>query len=142
MSQNNIKPISFAVGAAFIGSLAIASTGFAMADLGAGYQLANASLAAHHEGKCGEGKCGMEKMDANKDGNVSMAEHDTAARNMFMETDANKDGMVNKAEFDAAKGKGQEGKCGEGKKAAEGACGEEKKGTEGKCGEGKCGEKK
>jgi len=135
MSQNNIKPVSFAIGAAFIGSLAIASTGFAMSDIGTGYQLASASVASVGEGKCGEGKCGMDKMDTNNDGNVSMAEHDAASRNMFMSADTNKDGMVNKAEMDAAKA-GHEGKCGEGK------CGEGKKAAEGKCGEGKCGGEK
>ena len=147
MSQNNIKPVSFAIGAAFIGSLAIASTGFAMADLGTGYQLATASVASIGEGKCGEGKCGMDAMDTNKDGNVSSAEHASHAAAKFAAADTDKNGMVSKAEMDAAKaahheGKCGEGKCGEGKKAAEGACGGDKKAAEGKCGEGKCGEKK
>ena len=123
MSQNNIKPVSFAIGAAFIGSLAIASTGFAMADLGTGYQLATASVASIGEGKCGEGKCGMDKMDADKDGSISKAEHDAAkpdGGDHFTAADTDKNGSLNQAELDAAHAKHSEGKCGEGK------CGEKK----------------
>lgn len=134
MTNKTVKPVAIAIGAAFIGTFALSSTSFAMSDLGAGYQLAGATAASIGEGKCGEGKCGMDSMDTNKDGNVSMAEHDAHARAMFTKADTNKDGMVNKAEMDAMKA--HEGKCGEGK------CGEGKKAAEGKCGEGKCGEKK
>jgi uncharacterized low-complexity protein len=70
----------------------------------------------HAEGRCGEGKCGMARMDANKDGMVSAAEHATAAQSMFAKADANHDGMVDATEMKAA----HEGRCGEGKCGAGG----------------------
>jgi uncharacterized low-complexity protein len=130
MSNKISKGLTVAIGAALIGtaSLAQAGTAFQLVELSSGYM-----LAATGEGKCGEGKCGMDKMDANKDGSVSRAEHDAAAAKMFSDADTNKDGSVSAAEFKAA----HEGKCGEGKcgadKGKEGSCGADK-GKEGSCG--------
>lgn len=111
MSKKIIQSLSVAVGAALLGSVAVANAGdlFRVNDLGFGYQLTGEE---HAEGKCGEGKCGEAK---------------TAT--------------ANAADAKAEEGKCGEGKCGEGKcgddKSAkadgEGKCGE------GKCGEGKCG---
>ena len=109
-----VKPLSFAVGVAFVGSLAISqaatASSFSLSDLDSGYQLtgdpaAEGDKPKEGEGKCGEGKCG----DKGHEG---------------------KCGEGKKAE--GAEAKCGEGKCGE--KAKEG----EKEG-EGKCGEGKCG---
>ena len=139
MSNKVTKSLSLAVGAALIGSFsaANASTAFNLVDLGTGYMLAAAGEGKCGEGKCGEGKCGMEKMDANKDGNVSKAESQAHHDQMFASIDTNKDGNVSKAEFDAhhaSKGhdKGKEGACG-GDKGKEDACGGDK-GKEGACG--------
>ena len=73
MSKKSIKPLTLAVGAAFVGTIALASlaqanTAFTVKPLLSGYMLAGA------EGKCGEGKCSAAKMDTDKDGSVSMAE--------------------------------------------------------------------
>ena len=77
-----IKPLSFAVGVAFVGSLAISqaasASSFNLSDMDNGYQ----QVGEGHdkaEGKCGEGKCGMAKMDTDKNGGISSAEF-TAAR--------------------------------------------------------------
>ena len=45
------------------------------------------------------------KMDSNKDGKLSLAEHRTAALANFDRLDANKDGLVTAAELKAAQGK-------------------------------------
>ncbi len=50
----------------------------------------------------GKSDAGFSKMDANKDGMVSAAEHAAGARQMFDTMDANKDGRVTAAEMDAA----------------------------------------
>jgi uncharacterized low-complexity protein len=114
MSNKFVKPLSIAVGVAFVGSLAISqaasASSFSLSDLDSGYQLVGGDKhddadKAKKEGKCGEGKCGDDKAKEGKCGD------------------------------DKAK---HEGKCGEGK------CGDDKKkegekGEEGKCGEGKCG---
>jgi len=105
MSNRILKPLTFAVGAAFIGSFALSqdavASSFALTDLDSGYMLVGDEAAAEGdakaaEGKCGEGKCGEDKA--------------------------------------AAEGKCGEGKCGEGKAAhdkdAEGKCGEGKCGEE------------
>jgi uncharacterized low-complexity protein len=113
MSKKIAKPLTLAIGAAFIGSMslspaALASSTFDLNDLDAGYMLASdhgKDREKGKEGKCGEGKCGEGKCGEDKE-----------------------------------KEKGEEGKCGEGK-CGEGKCGEDK-GEEGKCGEGKCGEGK
>jgi uncharacterized low-complexity protein len=118
MSNKIVKPLSVAIGVAFVGSLAMTqaatAASFSLSDLDQGYQLAGDPAPAEadkakEEGKCGEGKCGAGKA---------------------------------KEEGKCGEGKCGEGKCGE--KKAEGKCGEEKddKKGEGKCGEGKCGEGK
>ncbi len=112
MSKKSMKPISLALGTAFVTSFAASNLSadtnanpFAMNELSSGYmQLADASSAnkSAQEGKCGgkktpqEGKCGEGKCGSKSDMKQNM-----------------------------------EGKCG-GKKAEQ----------EGKCGEGKCGSKK
>ncbi len=125
MSKKLMKPISLAIGTAFVTSLAASNVSaatdananpFAMNDLSGGYmQLASGygDAKSDKEGKCGEGKAGKE----------------------------------GKCGEDKA---GKEGKCGEGKcgekdemkKNMEGKCGEKKSEKEGKCGEGKCGSSK
>ena len=114
MSKKTMKPVSLAVGAAFVTSLAagnvaaesdLNSNPFTMNELSSGYmQLAygGGDGKSDKEGKCGEGKCGGEKADK--------------------------------------EGKCGEGKCGSDmKKNMEGSCGGKKAEEEGKCGEGKCG---
>jgi uncharacterized low-complexity protein len=161
MSSKMIKPLSVAVGVAFVGSLAISqaasASSFSLSDMDAGYQQVgeghdHGDKAGKEgkcgegkcgEGKCGEGKCGVDKLDTDKNGAISAAEFAASGHpaDKFAMMDADKDGSISQAEFDAAH-KGKEGKCGEGK-CGEGKCGGEKadadKGKEGKCGEGKCG---
>ncbi len=91
--NKTIKPLSIAIGAAFIGSLAlagsaVASNGFGMTDLDSGYQLVGEK---GKEGKCGEGKCGEDKKAEGACGEGK------------------------KAEGACGEGKKAEGKCGEGK---------------------------
>lgn len=140
MAKNVVNTLTIAVGAALLGSvsLANASAAFQITDLAGGYM----QLVA------GEGKCGMDKVDTNKDGMMSKAEHQAHADAKFAAADANKDGNVSKDEMAKAhEGKCGEGKCGEGKcggdKGKEGSCGSDK-GKEGACGgdkgkEGSCG---
>jgi uncharacterized low-complexity protein len=102
----NIKPVSLAIGAAFVGTFALSQSAFAMSDLDQGYmQSAGNHIAGvvgegkDAEGKCGEGKCGGD------------------------------------AEKEAGEGKCGEGKCGGDAGDAEGADkGGEGKCGEGKCG--------
>ena len=116
-SINRIKPLSAAVGVAFVSSMALsgaaiaADNPFDLSDLDSGYMVAGGDKG--EEGKCGgdkgeEGKCGGDKGEEGKCGGD----------------------------------KGEEGKRG-GDKGEEGKCGGDKgdhdKGEEGKCGEGKCG---
>ena len=108
MSKTTVmKPLSIALGAAFVASLAgtsvanAADNPFSMTELSSGYMVADSK-----EGKCGEGKCGGEKK----------AEEGKCGEG--------KCGGEKKAE----EGKCGEGKCGGEKKAKEGKCGE------GKCG--------
>jgi len=140
--SKNFKPLSVVTLGALVGSLALGSAAnaasmFTVQSLGsAGYMAVGEGKCG--EGKCGEGKCGMDKMDTNKDGMVSKAEHAAGSEMMFEAADANKDGNVSKDEMDKA----MEGKCGA-DKAHEGKCGADKA-KEGSCGadkakEGKCG---
>ena len=118
MSSKIIKPLSFAVGAALIGSVALAQSSFAMTPLASGYMLADAAAAAPMAkpmDKHMEGKCGMEMADTNKDGMISADEHATHAKMMFDRMDTNHDGMVSKDEMMAGHKMMGEGKCGEGK---------------------------
>jgi uncharacterized low-complexity protein len=106
----SIKPLTFALGAAFASTLSgtavvnAADNPFTMTELSGGYMVAEAA-----EGKCGgdkagkEGKCGEGKSSVSEGGDKA----------------------------------GKEGKCGEGKSSV--SEGGDKAGKEGKCGEGKCG---
>ena len=105
MSKTTVmKPLSIALGAAFVASLAgtsianAADNPFSMTELSSGYMVADSK-----EGKCGEGKCGGEKK----------AEEGKC-----------------RGEKKAEEGKCGEGKCGGEKKAEEGKCGEGKCGGE------------
>ena len=62
MSKKVINSLTVAVGAALLGSVAVANAGdlFRVNDLGFGYQIAGEEAA---EGKCGEGKCGDKKAE-------------------------------------------------------------------------------
>ncbi len=69
-----IKPLTAAIGAAFVGSLAFGSVAsadenpFGMQDLNAGYMVAGGEHGGDKgkEGKCGEGKCGGDKEGGDK----------------------------------------------------------------------------
>ena len=70
MSNKIVKPLSVAIGVAFVGSLAMTqaatAASFSLSDLDQGYQLAGDPAPAEadkakEEGKCGEGKCGADK---------------------------------------------------------------------------------
>lgn len=123
MSTKIIKPLSLAIGAAFVGSLALsqvasAGTSFQLNQMKSGYMLSDETApaaeqakpdakAAEHkakEGKCAEGKCSAKKRKAHE-GHCG-ADH-------------------------AAKGK--EGSCSADKKAKEGSCSADKKMKEGSC---------
>ena len=133
--KTSMKPLAFALGAAFATTLSSATIAnaadnpFAMTEISGGYMVAAAA-----EGKCGEGKCGMKSMDTDDDGSVTKEEFMQGHEVMFGRLDANGDGVIDADEQSAGMKMMKEGKCGEGK------CGGEKKtATEGKCGEGKCG---
>ncbi len=144
MSKKTMKPISLAIGTAFVTSLAISNVSaeadvntnpFAMDELSSGYMQLAASYAGNKsdkEGKCGEGKCG-EKKDAGE-GKCGGEKSE-------------KEGKCGEGKCGGEKAE-KEGKCGEGKcggemdKNMEGKCGGDKADEEGKCGEGKCGESK
>jgi len=130
MSKKSMKPISLAIGTAFVATLAAGNVSaatdanenpFAMNDLSSGYmQLASGygDAKSDKEGKCGEGKCGEDK--AGKKGEC----------------------CDDKADKEGKCGEGKCGGKGEMKKNMEGKCGGDKAEKEGKCGEGKCGESK
>ncbi|MGY0798229.1 HvfA family oxazolone/thioamide-modified RiPP metallophore [Lysobacter sp. A286] len=137
MSHKSNKPV-FAASAALAGSLVftgavLASSAFAATPLAQGYMLGAQDAAATektaHEGKCGEGMCGMDKMDTDKDGQLSPAEfaaaHDGDS-SKFAAHDGNGDGFIDADEMKAHR-------------AAKKADMPAKTDTEGKCGEGKCG---
>lgn len=136
MSNKIIKPLTLAVGAAFVGSVSLsqmvhANTAFTVKPLVSGYMLAA-------EGKCGEGKCAVSKMDTNKDGKVSMDEAKAGGwnENQFKVMDTNKDGFLSADELAAghkAHKSGAEGSCSADKKGKEGSCSADKKGKEGSC---------
>jgi len=70
MSEQKIKPLAAAVGAAFMVSVALspvasaASNPFQLSELSNGYEVAGKDA----EGKCGEGKCGEAKPKAESEG--------------------------------------------------------------------------
>ena len=63
-TKNRIKPVSAAVGVAFVSSMAVsgaavaADNPFELSDLDSGYMVAGGDKHKGEEGKCGEGKCG------------------------------------------------------------------------------------
>ena len=62
--KSSMKPLAFALGAAFVTTLPVANAAdnpFAMTQLSSGYMVADAA-----EGKCGEGKCGAGKSAATR----------------------------------------------------------------------------
>jgi uncharacterized low-complexity protein len=115
MNNKMIKPVSLAVGAAFVGGLALGNAAFAAdglqaTDLAQGYMLVD-DTKKPEEGKCGEGKCGEGKCGGEKA----------------------------KEEGKCGEGKCGEGKCGGEKAKEEGKCGEGKCGGEKAKEEGRCG---
>jgi len=131
MSHNIVKPIAFAIGAAFVGSVALtqqahANAAFQLSPLLAPY------AAAAADAKATEGKCGMEKCDANKDGKATKSEAMAAGWTsaQFDMADAKHQGFMTQADFDAyhllnkSEGvkKGKEGSCSADKKGKEGSC--------------------
>ena len=89
--KTSMKPLAFALGAAFATTLSSASVAnaadnpFAMTEISGGYMVAAAA-----EGKCGEGKCGGEKK-------------------------ATTEGKCGEGKCGGEKKAATEGKCGEGK---------------------------
>jgi uncharacterized low-complexity protein len=138
MSNKIVKPLTVAIGAAFVGSLALtqmanANTAFQITPLVNGYTLAGG------EGKCGEGKCAVAKMAKAGETKVSMAE---ATAHGFSESqvkawDKNGDSALDASELQAMHmamdKKGKEGSCSADKKGKEGSCSADKKGKEGSC---------
>jgi uncharacterized low-complexity protein len=104
MSEQKMKPLAFAVGAALAGSFAGASLAnaksndnpFQMNSLSAGFE-----LAAMAEGSCGEGKCGGDKGGEGSCGGDKGGEGSC--------------GGDKGGEGSCGGDKGGEGKCGEGK---------------------------
>jgi len=130
MSNKIIKPLTLALGAAFVGSVSLAQ----MAHASSTFQL-NPLLApfaaAGTEGKCGEGKCGVSGMDSDKDGKATKDEAMKAGWNetQFSKADAKHQGFLTQADFDAyhllfksEPKKGKEGSCSADKKGKEGSC--------------------
>jgi uncharacterized low-complexity protein len=131
MSNNIIKPLTLALGAAFVGSVSLGQ----MAHASAAFQL-NPLLApfaaAGTDDKAGEGKCGMDKCDGNKDGKATkeeaMAAGWTSAQ--FAKADTKHQGFLTQADFDSYHllnksepvKKGKEGSCSADKKGKEGSC--------------------
>jgi len=138
MSNKIVKPLTMAIGVAFVGSVAMtqtasASTAFQITPLISGYAVAA-------EGKCGEGKCAVAKMA--KPGETAVSK-DEAMAHGFSATqvaawDKNGDGKLDNAELTAMHAamdkKGKEGSCSADKKGKEGSCSADKKGKEGSCG--------
>ena len=99
-----VKPLTVALGAAFVGSLGLsqlahANTAFSITPLVGGYTLAA-------EGKCGEGKCGATK----------------GVKCMDMKDKAQQDKCMADAHPKDADKKGKEGSCSADKKGKEGSC--------------------
>lgn len=131
MSNKIVKPLTLALGAAFVGSMSLAQ----MAQASSTFQLNTLVApfaAAGTEGKCGEGKCGMSGMDKDHDGKATKDEAMAAGWNetQFAKADAKHAGFLTQADFDAyhtlykseAPKKGKEGSCSADKKGKEGSC--------------------
>jgi uncharacterized low-complexity protein len=137
MSNKIVKPLTVAIGAAFVGSIALtqmanANTAFQITPLVGGYTLAA-------EGKCGEGKCAVAKMA--KPGETAVTKEEAIAHGFSASQvaawDKNNDGKLDAAELSAMHAamdkKGKEGSCSADKKGKEGSCSADKKGKEGSC---------
>jgi uncharacterized low-complexity protein len=123
MSNKIVKPLSLAIGAAFVGSMSLAqvanaSNAFQLQSMDSGYMVSDKA----GEGKCGEGKCGATK------GVKCMDMKDKAAQDKCL-ADAHKGKEGNCS----ANKKGKEGNCAADKKGKEGNCAADKKGKEGSC---------
>ena len=104
MSNNIVKPIALAIGAAFAGSVeltqhAYASGTFQLSPLMAPYTAAADAVA---DAKATEGKCSM-KCDSNKDGKATKAEAMAAGWTpaQFDAADVKHRGFLTQADFDA-----------------------------------------
>jgi len=125
MNHRSLKPIPLILGSAMLlGGIAVQASTFQVIDLATGYQMAAVGEGKCGEGKCGEGKCGEGKAammhDADKDGKLSVEEHQKHAAERFAKADADKDGFVTEAEMKVMHGDHGDGKH------AEGSCGERK----------------
>jgi uncharacterized low-complexity protein len=131
MSNKIVKPLTLALGAAFVGSLSLSQ----MAQASSAFQLTPLLApfaAAGTEGKCGEGKCSMDKMDTNHDGKATKEEAMAAGwtEAQFAKADTQHAGFLTQASFDAYHllnksepvKKGKEGSCSADKKGKEGSC--------------------
>jgi len=138
MSNKIVKPLTLAIGAAFLGTFSVsqmaqASSAFHLSPLVGGYMLAGT------EGKCGEGKCGVAKMA--KPGETAVSKDEAMAHgfseSQFKTWDTNHDGSLDAKELGAMHAamdkKGKEGSCSADKKGKEGSCSADKKGKEGSC---------
>ena len=120
MSNKVIKPLTLAIGAAFIGAVSLstvaqASNNFQLSQMNAGYMLGDKAP----EGKCGEGKCGATK------GKKCSEMADKAAQDKCM-ADAHKGG-----EKSCSGDKGKEKSCSA--KGGDKSCSGDKKGGEKSC---------
>ena len=132
MSNKIVKPLTMAIGAAFVGSVAMtqmanASTAFQITPLVGGYTLA------------AEGKCAVAKMA--KPGETAVTKEEAMAHGFSASQvaawDKNNDGKLDASELSAMHAamdkKGKEGSCSADKKGKEGSCSADKKGKEGSC---------
>ena len=122
MSNKLIKPLTLAVGAAFVGavslaSIAHASNSFQLSQMNSGYQLGDKAP----EGKCGEGKCGATK------GKKCSEMPDKAAKDKCMA-----DAHPKKTDGSCSADKKKDGSCSADKKK-DGSCSGDKKKSEGSC---------
>jgi len=126
MSDNLLKkPLSIALGAAFVGSITGASVAdaaenpFGMKELSSGYMIADAAEGKYGGKMKGESRCAgmMKKMDADGDGRITREEFMAGHEAIFNAKDKNGDGVIDADEIKAMR----EGKCGEAK------CGSNKK---------------
>jgi uncharacterized low-complexity protein len=100
MSNKIVKPLTVAIGAAFVGSLALtqmanANTAFQVTPLLGGYTL------SAPEGKCGEGKCAVAKMA--KPGEKAVSKEEA----MRAESHACRDGQEGQGRFVLGRQEGQ-----------------------------------
>jgi uncharacterized low-complexity protein len=136
MSNKIVKPLTVAIGAAFVGSVALtqmanANTAFQITPLGGGYTLAA-------EGKCGKGKCAVAKMA--KPGETAVTKEEAIAHGFSASQvaawDKNGDGKLDATELSAMHAamdkKGKEGSCSAERRARKARVAD-KKGKEGSC---------